>query len=259
MAPPTSTEVSPPPSSQASTTPLVGLSLTASRRVLWQGNPATCVRWFLNPLRLYVFDPMLAIHSVLLPLVLPISLDPVMARIVDALLIPLLKRLYCVQTAAPEENVLDGGDDVARMAKSSILHHPTVVRIERPTDIQSSFIGAVSFIISAIGDVAGILTNPKKFQGWVEALSQFNTFLESTGVAAEMQEAIQKPLLRGRLLDNFKILNDIQELHYVDRVRKARDENGDGLQDDIARGHRLMRFATAGKYVVHLVDGLFPC
>jgi hypothetical protein len=85
----------------------------------------------------------------------------------------------------------------------------------------------------------------------MDALSQFNTFLASTGAGAEMQEAVQKPLLRGRLLDNFKILNDIQEMHNGDRVQIAQQDESDreqGLRDEIKRGHRLMRYATAGSF-----------
>ena len=60
-------------------------------------------------------------------------------------------------------------------------------------------------------------------------------------------QAITKPLLRGRLLDNLKILNDIQEKQDADRHVESRLK-GDGaatLERDVREGHRLMRFATA--------------
>jgi hypothetical protein len=132
------------------------------------------------------------------------------------------------------------------------LNHPVAVSIEPPSDISSVFLGAISFLCGATRDIAGMLTNPKKLMGWMDALGQFNTFLDSTGVGAELNEAIQKPLLAGRLMDNFKILNDIQEKYHPDRVVLAQlDEHDDllkGLQSEIKMGHRLMRFATAGTY-----------
>lgn len=56
-----------------------------------------------------------------------------------------------------------------------------------------------------------------------------------------------KPMLRGRLLDNLKILNDIQERQDADRHIKAKLSGSDGtnIEQEIRDGHRLMRFATA--------------
>jgi hypothetical protein len=139
-------------------------------------------------------------------------------------------------------------DDLGKLAKSAIIR-PSIIVVHPPSDFQSAFQSVISFLCSAIGDFAGMLTNPKKLSGWMNSLTQFNTFLESTGLGDEMDDAIQKPLLCGRLVDNFKILNDIQELHQKDRVAMAQDDNEEacklGLQQDIIRGHRMMRFATS--------------
>ena len=176
--------------SKSDTITKTGAAFSNGRRALWGGNPPVVLGFILNPLRIYVFDPALTINAILFPLALPSKLDPFFAKSFEFLCLPVLKCLYCIP---PEKD-----PSMSSAARSTILHQPTMVPVKPPSDIQSAFIGSVSFLCSAIGDVAGILTNPKKFQGWVEALGQFNSFLESTGVADEMTEAIQKPLLRGR-------------------------------------------------------------
>lgn len=226
----------------------VQVSLTTARRVLWKGQPLKPLAWALNPCRVFVFDPMLAIQVALLPLMVPTSIDPYLAACVDVLGISLLSCLYLQKK---EENAAADGSncDVVRNAAKTAIIQPSVVAVRPPTDFQAAFQGAVSFVTSAIGDVAGLISNPKKFQGWVAALGQFNTFLQQSGVGGEMEEAIQKPLLGGRLLDNFKILNDIQEIHHSDRIEAAQMDGEEArtkrFQEDILRGHRLMRFATA--------------
>jgi hypothetical protein len=215
------------------------VSLTVARRVLWRGHPPKLFGWFLDPLRIYVFDPVFAIQSVLMPVILPRPIDPIFALGVD-MFVPVLRILYIEKPKDP--------NDFGSATRNAIVS-PSVVAVRPPSDFQSAFQGGISFICSAIGDFAGIITNPKKYTGWMNSLTQFNTFLKSTGVQAELEEAIQKPLLCGRLMDNFKILNDIFEQHLADRTEicqqddeKARNE---GFEDDIRAGHRLMRFATA--------------
>jgi hypothetical protein len=56
-----------------------------------------------------------------------------------------------------------------------------------------------------------------------------------------------KPLLRGRLLDNFKILNDIQEQYHADRVAVTVCCERETIEQELKDGKRWMRFATAGK------------
>jgi hypothetical protein len=107
---------------------------------------------------------------------------------------------------------------------------------------------AVSFTCSAIQDIASLVTNPKKYQGWIGALTQFNNFLQETGIGDEMYEAIQKPLLSGRLIRNFKILNDIQEQENANRLKLAQKETitKEYLKEQTEVGRDIMRFATAG-------------
>jgi hypothetical protein len=56
-----------------------------------------------------------------------------------------------------------------------------------------------------------------------------------------------KPLLRGRLFDNLKMLNDVQEQTDVDRHIKAKFDGtkGTDISGEIKDGHRFMRWATA--------------
>ncbi|KAL3909374.1 MAG: hypothetical protein SGARI_002627, partial [Bacillariaceae sp.] len=217
----------------------LSVSLTTARRVLWKGHPPKVLEWFLDPLRIYMIDPILAINSVMLPVMLPLQIGHICSFGVD-MCVPFIKIFYIQKPEDP--------NDISSATRGAIVK-PSIVAVKPPSDFQSAFQGGISFVCSAVKDVAGILTNPKKFTGWMQSMSQFNTFLKSTGVQAEMEEAIQKPLLAGRLLDNFKILNDIFEIHLADRIEVCQfsDEiaRTKGFEEDIRRGHRLMRFATA--------------
>jgi hypothetical protein len=166
------------------------------------------VAWALQPLRVFVIDPTLAVQSVFLPLVVPTLINPVVARCVDLITVPVLSILYPVDEGPNKSSSSSSNsssrDDVTKAAVKAISK-PSVVAVQPPSYLQSAFQGAVSFVCSAIGDIAGLMSNPKKFEGWISALGQFNTFLQQSGVGDEMEEAIQKPLLGGRLLDNFKV------------------------------------------------------
>jgi hypothetical protein len=56
-----------------------------------------------------------------------------------------------------------------------------------------------------------------------------------------------KPLLRGRPLDNFKTLNDVQEQFHADRVAVTVCCERETIEQELKDGKRWMRFATAGK------------
>ena len=65
-----------------------------------------------------------------------------------------------------------------------------------------------------------------------------------------------KPLIQGRLLDNVKILSDIQEQQDAHRHIEAKleGEAGTNIENEICEGHRIMRFATAA-YGVEMIKG----
>lgn len=43
-------------------------------------------------------------------------------------------------------------------------------------------------MVSAVGDVVGVLTNPKKMKKWVDALGQLKAYLDASGVGDELEE-----------------------------------------------------------------------
>lgn len=234
-------EMTYPEENQTAASPL-NIALTQGRRALWRGNPPALIGWLMDPLRAYLFDPLLAINSVLMPLFMPARLERSVAKLFYVTLLPVIGVIYESKTEKTERGVNSA-------AKHAILHQPSVVPIKPPSDSYSAFMAAVSFSCSAIQDVAGLVTNPKKYQGWVGALTQFNNFLQETGIGDEMYEAIQKPLLHGRLICNFKVLNDIQEKENVNRVQMARKVSitKDYLNEQAELGRDIMRCATAGK------------
>jgi hypothetical protein len=226
-----------PEENKTSASPL-NVALTQGRRALWKGNPPALFGWLLNPLRAYMFDPLLAINSVLMPLFIPSRIERSTARLFNATLLPVIGLMY-------EKKTQRG---VNSAAKHAILDRPSAVPIKPPSDSYSAFMAAVSFTCSAIQDIAGLVTNPKKYQGWIGALTQFNNFLQETGIGDEMYEAIQKPLLSGRLICNFKILNDIQEQENANRVQLAQKKTitKEYLKEQTEIGRDIMRCATAG-------------
>lgn len=110
-----------------------------------------------------------------------------------------------------------------------------------PSDVASAFRNAIAFLVSAMTDVISVCMDKKKMGKWFEALTEFKGYLDSSGVGSELEEAIYKPLVRGRLLDNAKILNDIQEEMYADRCRTISTYSAEEIQDPIQKGKRYVR------------------
>ena len=240
-------EVTPEPEKENAKPSPLATTLVEARRTLWKGN-APIFPGVMGVLRQYIFDPSLAIASVFWPAVLPGFVQPILATCFQWTCLPILRTIYS-STSCSSSDAKSSKTAMTGSAASSILRQPkVVVQIQPPSDFQSAFVGAISFGVSAITDLIGILTHPKTCQGWMESLSQFNSFLQSTGIGDELYEGIQKPLLRGRLLDNFKILNDIQEECHPDRIGPTviKEKNEDLLSGDLKNGHKWMRFATAG-------------
>ena len=122
--------------------------------------------------------------------------------------------------------------DLRRRARNDLLvtnkeqaaalrgRHGVIPFARPPSDLVSFVRGAIAFGLSVTADLVSAVLDRSKMAQWWEALVEFNAFLVASGVGDELQEAITKPLWSGRLLDNMKILNDIQEVMYVDRPRK---------------------------------------
>lgn len=188
----------------------------------------------LGPYRDFVLDPSFAIVSIILP---PMTrhpkLDSIMAHIIWYLLAP-LRLLY----RAPPESMtrdlrLNAKNDIIINSKAGIR-----VPFRPPSDLVSAFRGAFAFVISATADLVGTFMNPVKMRKWFEAVTEFKAYLDLSGVGDELEEAIYKPLMRGRLLDNIKILNDCQEIMYADRCQEINECSAEELKDDIVQGKR---------------------
>jgi len=187
----------------------------------------------LDPWREFVLDPSFAIVSIILP---PMTrhprIDNIMSHIIYYLLAP-LRLLY----RAPPDDVIDlrlnAKNDIIINSKAGIR-----VAFRPPSDMASAFRGALAFVVSATADIIGTIMDRKKMTKWFECLTEFKAYLDLSGVGDELEEAIYKPLMRGRLLDNIKILNDCQEIMYADRCQAICQCPPEDLKDDIVEGKR---------------------
>lgn len=233
-------------------------ALLQARKDLWDAPP----RWlpvFFSPWREFVLDPCLVISRLLLPLLthnyLP-RLNYWSAYFVEHVCQPIIQFLY----RDPGERRGAGATsrEMRETARSALLSNPTapgtnrVITIDPPSQWESAFLGIFSFLVSVIGDIFGALTNPKKYQGWMDACTQLQSYLVSTGVSKELHQAIVQPLLQGRLLANVKILSDIQKSHLCTNRAQAAILDDDtaatnyrDLKEELTQGHKWMRFATA--------------
>jgi hypothetical protein len=178
--------------------------------------------------------------------------SPTIDRLLSRLLVPFLFHpIRLIYRRLPEEDSsvrCQSNEAVLRMRSSRMPKYSP------PSDLRSAIQGGIGFVISAAGDAIGVLTNPKKMKRWADAFRQMKAYLDATGVGDELEEGVMKPLLRGRLLDNLKMLNDVQEQVDVDRHVKAKFDGGRGtdIGDEIREGHRFMRWATAA-YGVEMI------
>jgi hypothetical protein len=160
----------------------------------------------------FFLDPCFGIWSIVLPSLLGNGhVDPVAAKILYGIMFPL-------RLAYPPSCEID----LRRTARNDILitgkagiH--SILPLQPPSDIASAFRGAVAFAVSVTADLVGTIMDRKKMTKWFQAITEFKAYLDMSGVGEELEEAIMKPLLRGRLLVNVKILNDVQETMYADR------------------------------------------
>lgn len=159
--------------------------LLQARQDLWSAHPRF-LAVVLDPLREYIVDPSLAISFILLPALLSPKLDALLAKLVSYTSLVVIHFLYS-HTHYQES----ADDNVRDAAKNALLHGSTRkvrVLLKPPSDWESAFQGAVSFTVSAIGDILGLFANPQKMRSWFDAMAQFNGFLEASGVGAELQE-----------------------------------------------------------------------
>ncbi|KAL3784452.1 hypothetical protein HJC23_002496 [Cyclotella cryptica] len=228
-------------------------TLTRARSDLWRAHPLF-LAFIFEPLRDFVLDPTLALWCVLLPPLLRNSpkTDKCIAKILALLLFLPIKFVYC---HIPHQDDSDTSS-VLLQSHEAILRMRTtrMPNFRPPSDARSAIQGGISFVVSAMGDIVGVMTNPKKMKKWFDAMGQLKAYLDATGVGGELEEAVMKPMLRGRLLDNLKILNDIQEQQDAERHILAKLEGSAGTDIDtpIREGFRFMRWATAA-YGVEMI------
>jgi hypothetical protein len=210
--------------------------LTRARKDLWNAHVSGITACILNPVRDFILDPLFAMSAILLPALtraIPGS-DNVLSRVIS---FGIHYGLHFVYRPVPAEEI-----DMRRRASQDIrINNKAGIQLptfKPPSDLASAFRGAIAFSVSAIADVVSVCLDRKKMQKWFEALTEFKAYLDVSGVASELEEAIYKPLLRGRLLDNIKILNDIQEEMYADRCRKISTYSAEDIQTPIQEGKR---------------------
>jgi hypothetical protein len=161
-----------------------------------------------------VWDPTLTLTIILLPpLANALGVDYLVSHLLEG-------SFYLLPSGRAHPD-----DYLRRNAANQVLHaSPAGIRaphFHRPSDLHSALQGAFAFACGAAADIVGSLMNPRKMKKWLAALSQFKTYVDASGVGDELEEAILKPLLRGRLLDNIKILNDIQETTDANRPEQT--------------------------------------
>lgn len=169
----------------------VRLVLTQARSDLWSAHPIFFTSLF-NPLRDFVFDPALAISCVLLPPLFSNAprLDRLTASCLKVALFVPIKSIY---SHLPHRGSAGTTDRSLRTAsRDAILHTgPAQARMPKfqpPSDLRSAFQGGISFAVSAVGDIVGVLTNPMKMKKWVDALGQLKSYLDASGVGDELEE-----------------------------------------------------------------------
>lgn len=217
--------------------------LCAYRRDLWSWH----LPWILRPVRELVTDPSLQFWTLLSNLTIKTQWqDTVCSKITRIGWYPFLGPLWwCSSTNATRS--------VETMAKDELWHTSAArpIHFSPPSDLRSAISGALAFGLSVTADIVGAILHPKKSKDWWATLSTFRSYLQASGVGAELEESIMKPLWRGRLLDNIKMLNDVQEIkepemgQIVSDLPKVPPET-------LKEASRYMRFATAA-YGVEMI------
>lgn len=223
--------------------------LTNGRKDLWNSQyPFSfgLFHQFWNPIRDFVLDPMFAIGTIVLPPLVSYTNSDYFDYGVSSLLsigIYMMKFVYRPIPIEAHMNLRQTAKQDFMINTKAAYHLP---KYHPPSDLVSAFRGAIAFTLSVTADVISLLFDRSKMVKWMETLTEFKAYLDASGVTGEIEESIMKPLYSGRLLDNLKMLNDIQDELYRNRQGDiARTTSMDELKDYILEGQRLMRFATS--------------
>ena len=190
--------------------------------MLWNAQPSG---WLavpvLVPLRDLILDPLFGFAIIVLP-----PLGHAFPRI-DGILTALVRgNVWCMGWFYGNDN-----DDDSRLRSAcnttgvwsgpSSAQSKAVVKFARPpvSDWTSAVRGTMALALSVTAELVSVMFNrSQRTQQWYQTLAEFQSFLQASGVAEELEEAVAKPFWEGRLLDNVKILNDVQEVLYKERA-----------------------------------------
>ena len=263
--------------------------LQTARKDLWKVHLPRC----LDPFREFVVDPCIQFWTIVLPPLVThynnyfTGVDVTVATYIS------ITTLGPIRIVLRISNIINNIDDndtnnnndcdpdmvsgrtsrsqmPLRYASSSSSSLQSRRQLQPPSEYASSLRGFFAFTFSASADWIAALTHPHRMRKWVDAVASFRAYLEASQIGNALEEAMIKPLYRGRLLDNVKMLHDIQHLHDAERVERVRlesiilttptgsnsttatasgptmligDAQNDALSLDLASS--MMRFATA--------------
>ena len=109
-------------------------------------------------------SPALAISCAILPPLLSNwpTLEKILASILTVLLIPI--RLVYSRTYSDDTGAAGSSSRVASrcILNTSGPERARMPKYQPPSDLRSAFLGGISFVVSAVGDIVGVLTNPAK-------------------------------------------------------------------------------------------------
>jgi hypothetical protein len=231
----------------------VMLTLTKGRKDLWNSYyPHAIFRHILNPIRDFVLDPLFAIGTIVLPPIIVYVHDKryTGSAYLDHILSHVLSVSIFIMKLFYRPIVVEEHMNLRSMAKQDFMINTKaayhIPKYHPPSDMVSAFRGGIAFVLSVSADIVSLMIDNSKMMKWMETLTELKSYLDASGVSNELNESIVKPLYSGRLLDNLKILSDIQTKLYANRhIDIAQTTNIHDLKDSILMGHRMMRFATS--------------
>jgi hypothetical protein len=224
----------------------------------------------LYPIREFILDPYLAVTSILLPPL--VARYPFSAPFVRGWMgcqLYTLRIIYWIPTAASAAaaaaasatNNRTRSLDIRSRAADDLLFHNNyggryhLPAFQPPSDLKSAFRGFIAFSLSALADIVSLMLDSKKMTKWFQTIAEFKAYLDVSGVGGDIDEAVYKPMIRGRLLDNIKILHDIQLQLYAGRCERLNVESPDKVKCAILEGKRYEQGGGAATRYFSLVVG----
>jgi hypothetical protein len=179
-----------------------------------------------------------------------------------------LRTIYRIPAGGAGASSRSRSLDIRSRAADDFLHGGVyqLPAFQPPSDLKSAFRGFIAFSLSALADIVSMILDSKKMTKWFQAIAEFKAYLDVSGLGGDLDEAVYRPMMRGRLLDNLKILHDVQLKLYADRCERLNVISSDKIKCAILEGKRydtdeslvilwishpplrMMRFATAGTY-----------